>query len=234
LHKTKIMNIVAIGLGNFGASLAKILTAMGHDVLGVDISSEKVEFFKDVIANTVRLDATDPHTLKLLPLKEADVFVVCIGDDFGVSTTISALLKKFGVKNIICRESSSIHLTVLHSLGIINTINPEWESAQVLAQQLVLNGILNLFSISERIKIIDMTVPLYLFGSKFEPDKFKADTHLKIVALKRDNQVIYSSSQPKEWIVDLSFHRDDILVLLGDIHDIRKFLRNCKKVVSSM
>ena len=30
------MNIVAIGLGNFGASLAKILTAMGHDVLGVD------------------------------------------------------------------------------------------------------------------------------------------------------------------------------------------------------
>ena len=25
------MNIVTIGLGNFGASLAKILTAMGHD-----------------------------------------------------------------------------------------------------------------------------------------------------------------------------------------------------------
>ena len=99
------MNIVAIGLGNFGASLAKTLTAMGHDVLGVDISSEKVEFFKDVIANTVCLDATDPHTLRLLPLKEADVFVVCIGNDFGVSVKISALLKKFGVKKLISRES---------------------------------------------------------------------------------------------------------------------------------
>lgn len=222
------MNIVAIGLGNFGASLAKILTAMGHDVLGVDINKGKVEFFRDVIANTVCLDATDPHTIRLLPIKEADVFVVCIGDDFGISTTISALLMKFGVKNIICRESSSIHLTVLHSIGIKDTINPEWEYAQVLAQKLVLDGILHLFSISERVKIIDMLVPLFLFGSKFEPDKFKYDTRLKIVALKRDNQVLYSSSQPKEWIVDLYFQRNDILVLLGDIHDIRKFLRNSK------
>ena len=90
------MNIVAIGLGNFGASLAKTLTAMGHDVIGVDKNSEKTEFYKDKIANTISLDATDPHALKLLPIKEADVFVVCIGDDFGISVMISALLKKNG------------------------------------------------------------------------------------------------------------------------------------------
>ena len=39
------MNIVAIGLGNFGASLAKILTSLGHDVLGVDNDLNRVEFF---------------------------------------------------------------------------------------------------------------------------------------------------------------------------------------------
>jgi len=92
------MNVVAIGLGNFGASLAKILTAMGHDVLGVDRNIDKVEFFKDTIANTICLDASDPHALRLLPIKEADAFVVCIGDDFGVSVMIGALLRKFGVK----------------------------------------------------------------------------------------------------------------------------------------
>ena len=82
------MNIVVIGLGNFGASLAKSLTAMGHDVLGVDKNNEKTEFYMDKIANTIALDAADPHTLKLLPLKEADVFVIAIGDDFGVSVMI--------------------------------------------------------------------------------------------------------------------------------------------------
>src|SRR5512133_101496 len=121
------MNIVIIGLGNFGASMAKILTTLGHDVLGVDNDLARVEYFKDVIANTICLDATDSHALRLLPLKEADVIVVCIGDDFGISVKIAALLKKLGVARVICRESSSIHLTVLNAIGIKETINPEYE-----------------------------------------------------------------------------------------------------------
>ena len=219
------MNVVAIGLGNFGASLAKILTAMGHDVLGVDKNIEKVEFFKDVIANTICLDASDPHALRLLPIKEADAFVVCIGDDFGISVMIAALLKKFGVKKVICRESSSIHLAVLNSIGINHTINPEYESARILAQKLVLDGILNLFSISDSLKIIDMPVPLSLVNQRFSPIKFKTDFHLKIIALKRDLKILYSSSQPKDKeIVEFDYQQNDILILVGDIRDIRKFL----------
>lgn len=222
------MNIVAVGLGNFGASLAKILTSMGHDVLGVDSSLEKVEFFKDTIANTICLDASDPHALRLLPVKEADVFVVCIGDDFGVSVKIAALLKKFGAKKVICRESSSIHLTVLNSIGIQYTINPEFESARVLAQKLTLDGVLNLFSISDTLKVIDMRVPKSFVQQKFLPGIFKKETHLKIVALKRDQKILYSSSQPKEdnEIADIDFLESDVLVLIGEIHDIRKFIKN--------
>ena len=222
------MNIVAIGLGNFGASLAKILTAMGHDVLGVDRNIDKVEFFKDKIANTICLDASDPHALRLLPVKEADVFVVCIGDDFGVSVMIAALLKKFGVKKVISRESSSIHLTVLNSIGITNTINPEYESAKILAQKLAFEGILNIFSITDTLKIIDMKVPEILVNQKFSPGIFKKETHLKIVALRRDQEIMYSSSQPKEdhEIVDFNFLKDDIIVLVGDIRDIRNFLHS--------
>jgi len=221
------MNFVAIGLGNFGASLAKTLTSLGHDVLGVDNNNEKIEFFKDRIANTICLDATDPHTLKLLPLREADVFIVCIGNDFGVSVKIAALLKKFGVKKIICRESSSIHLTVLNSIGIMDTVNPEWESAQVLAQKLILPGIHYLFSISDTLKIVDLFVPESLINQKFQPIFFKEQTHLKIIALKRENKILYSSSQIKEdqSTDELTYHRDDILVLTGDIKDIRRFLK---------
>lgn len=221
------MNVVAIGLGNFGASLAKILTAMGHDVLGVDINNEKVEFFKDKIANTICLDATDPHALNMLPIKEADVFVICIGDDFGVSVKMAALLKKMGVKQLICRESSSIHLTVLNAIGIKDTINPEYESAQILAQKMVLSGILHVFSITDTLKIIDMVVPERLINQKFFPKAFKEQTHLKIVALKRNKDILYSSSQPKEDqdMDDLIYQKEDILVLHGDIKDIRKFLK---------
>lgn len=216
------MNIVTIGLGHFGASLAKVLTSLGHDVLAVDDDLNKVEFFKDTIANTICLDATDPHALRLLPINEADVFVICIGDDFGISVKVAALLRKFGVKRVICRESSSIHLTVLNAIGIKETINPEHESARILAQKLPLKGIQNLFSITETFKIIDMLMPPSLFGKK----NFRIETHLKIVAVRRNLRIVYSSAQvaEKEDKDEIEFMENDTLVLAGELKDIKRFL----------
>lgn len=221
------MNIVVIGLGNFGASLAKILTSMGHDVLGVEINNDKVEYFKDKIANTICLDATDPHAVRLLPLNEADAFVICIGDDFGVSVKIAALLKKYGAQKIICRESSSIHMTVLKSIGIKYTLNPEYESAEILAQKLEIPGILNIFHVSENLKIVDVIVPPFLVERKFSPTDFKKDFNLKIVALKREKEILYSSFQYMEnqYIPDTVFCSEDILVLIGALKDIRNFIK---------
>ncbi len=220
------MNIVAIGLGNFGASLAKILTSLGHDVLGVDNDLSKVEYFKDAVANTICLDATDPHALRLLPVKEADVFVVCIGDDFGISVKIAALLKKLGVNRVICRESSSIHLTVLNAIGVMETINPEYESAKIIAQKLPMHGINNLFTITDSFKIVDMFMPSYLVGRKYTVAHFKKETHLKIVALKRNQRLIYSSAMvsENEDKIEIEFRESDTLVLAGELKDIKRFL----------
>ncbi len=220
------MNIVTIGLGHFGASLAKVLTSLGHDVLAVDDDLNKVEFFKDTIANTICLDATDPHALSLLPIKEADVFVICIGDDFGISVKVAALLRKFGVKRVICRESSSIHLTVLNAIGIKETINPEHESARILAQKIPLKGIQNLFTITETFKIIDMLMPVAMFGKKISPINFRIETRLKIVAVKRNLRILYSSAQvaENEDKNEIEFMENDTLVLAGEIKDIKRFL----------
>jgi trk system potassium uptake protein TrkA len=220
------MNIAVIGLGNFGASLAKILTSLGHDVLGVDNDLNKVEYFKDAVANTICLDATDPHALRLLPIKEADVFVVCIGDDFGISVKIAALLKKFGVARVICRESSSIHLTVLNAIGIKETINPEYELAKIFAQKLPLIGIQSLFSITDSLKIIDMLLPVSLIGKKYSPVNFREETHLKIIAIKRNHRIIYSLAQvvENEDKKEIEFNENDTLVLAGEIRDVKRFL----------
>ena len=222
------MNIVAIGMGNFGASLAKILTSLGHDVLGVDNDLNRVEYFKDSVANTICLDATDPHALRLLPIKEADVFVVCIGNDFGISVQIAALLRKFGAQRVICRESSSIHLTVLNAIGISETINPEYDSANIIAQMLPLKGIQNLFSITDSFKIVDMMMPLMLIGKKKSVISFRKETHLKIVALKRNHRLIYSSAIAAENDdkTEIEFKENDTLVLAGELKDIKRFLHD--------
>jgi len=222
------MNIVIIGLGNFGASLAKTLTTLGHDVLGVDNDLTRVEYFKDAVANTICLDATDSHALRLLPIKEADVFVVCIGDDFGISVKIAALLKKLGVERVICRESSSIHLTVLNAIGIKETINPEYELAKIFAQKLPLVGIQNLFSISDSFKIIDLFMPAAMVGKKYSPANFRKEMHLKMIALKREHKIVYSSAQTAEDEdkIEIEFRAHDTLVLGGELRDIKRFLQS--------
>jgi trk system potassium uptake protein TrkA len=179
------MNFVIIGLGNFGASLGKRLTSLGHDVIGVDKDMSKVEFFKDTIKNTVSMDITDIHALKTLPLKDADMVIVCIGDDFGSSIMTSALLKKLGVTNLYCRESKLIHKTVLNSLGINNTINPEYETASVFAEKLIMKGVWSIYNISDEIKIAEVSIPEEYYSKTILDIDFKGKHNIKLLALKQ-------------------------------------------------
>jgi trk system potassium uptake protein TrkA len=179
------MNFVVIGLGNFGASLAKRLTALGHDVIGVDKEISKVEFFKDTIKNTISMDITDIHALKTLPIKDADMIVVCIGDDFGASIMTTALLKKLGAERIYSRESSLVHKTVLNSIGVNNTINPEYETASLFAEKLIMTGVWSIYNISDDIKIAEVSIPEEYIGKTIAEVDFEEMYNVKLLALKQ-------------------------------------------------
>jgi trk system potassium uptake protein TrkA len=204
------MNFIVIGLGNFGASLAKKLTALGHDVIGVDKDIEKVEFFKDVIKNTVSMDITDIHALKTLPLKDCDMIIVCIGDDFGSSVKTSALLKKLGVQKIYGRESSLIHKTVLNAIGISNTINPEYDTAVVFAEKLIMTGVWSIYNISDDMKIAEINIPEEYIGKNLSQVDFKEMSDIEILALKYPDKKLSTPSLEKWLAIDLKNCQTDI------------------------
>lgn len=77
------MKYLIIGLGNYGEVLAQELTALGHEVIGVDSHELQAERLKNKLATTYVLDATDEMALSVLPLNNVDVVVVAIGENFG-------------------------------------------------------------------------------------------------------------------------------------------------------
>ena len=79
------MKYIIFGLGNFGASLAQKLTEAGNEVIGVDNDMDKVDALKESISHTVCMDSTDQFTVSGLPLKDADVVIVAIGEHQGLS-----------------------------------------------------------------------------------------------------------------------------------------------------
>lgn len=225
------MNFVIIGLGNFGASLAKKLTALGHDVIGVDKDMARVEFFKDTIKNTVSMDITDIHALKTLPLKDCDMVIVCIGHDFGSSVMTTALLKKLGVTNIYSRESSLIHKTVLNSIGITSTINPEYETASIFAEKLIMTGVWSIYNISDEIKIAEVSIPEEYIGETIISIDFKGDYDIELLALKQLDKKrstptldIWNAVDDKNFETELILEKDMRFVIKGRKKDIIDFL----------
>jgi trk system potassium uptake protein len=225
------MNFIVIGLGNFGASLAKILTALGHDVIGVDKDMGKVEFFKDKIKNTVSMDITDIHALKNLPLKDCDMVVVCIGHDFGSSVMATAQLKKLGVQNICGRESSLIHKTVLNAIGVSETINPEYDTAVLFAEKLIMKGVWSIYNITDDVKIAEISIPEDYIGKSAFALWQQEHPGIEILALKIPDQKLSTPSLEKWIAADVKNTKTNIIlekemrfVIQGKKKDLINFL----------
>ena len=125
------MTYIIIGLGNFGLALATKLTAMGHDVFGIDSHMEVVEEYKNVITSTMCLTVSDVNSLRALPLEDADMVIVTMSENVGNSLMVCALLKQAKVKKLVARASTMLHRTVLETMGIDQIITPESYAADL-------------------------------------------------------------------------------------------------------
>lgn len=154
------MKIIIIGLGNFGRSLALNLTDNGHEVFGIDNKIEKVNLLKDDIANVVCMDANNEEAYKILPLHQADLGIVAIGENEGSSIVTTAILKnKYRNLRIFSRSLSRIHDTILEAMGIDDIIHPEKDAAFRLTKQISFNYALDYFKVDNQYSIAEVFSP---------------------------------------------------------------------------
>ena len=100
-------SILLIGLGRFGRYVAKKLNELDHQVLAVDRVEERVEDALPYVTNGQIGDSTNREFLKSLGIKNFDVCIVTIGDNFQNSLETAYLLKELGAKKVVSRASSS-------------------------------------------------------------------------------------------------------------------------------
>lgn len=112
------MKYIIIGLGNYGHVLAEELSTLGHEVIGADLDEGRVDSIKDKIATAFVIDATDEQSLSVLPLNSVDMVIVAIGENFGASIRVVAMLKQKQVKHIYARAIDGVHKAVLEAFGL--------------------------------------------------------------------------------------------------------------------
>lgn len=225
------MKYIVIGLGNYGSALATKLTTLGHEVIGVDSHMNHIEPIKDKVTHAICLNCTELHALRTLPLQEADVIFVAIGEDFGASIMISALLKQMNVKKIISRAINTVHQTILGAIGIEDIIFPEQDSANRLVKKLEMNNIVDSLEITEDYSIIEAVIPARYIGFSVKDANIRSKYNINVLTIKRINNDtnILGINQKKTIVMgvvspDEVFLQDDIVVLFGKLADLKKLL----------
>jgi len=230
------MKYIIVGLGNFGSALAEKLTHAGNEVIGVDSSLSKVEAIKDKVTHAVAIDCVDISAISVLPIKEADVVVIAIGEDFGNSILTTALFKQLNVKRLISRAISPLHQTVLEAIGVKEIVHPESDSAARLTEILSLKGAIDVFALFDKHKVVEINLPERYIGFSVEEADIRKKYKLNILTIIRilERKNVLGKVQKKQEVVDYIgpktvFERGDIIVVFGKTRDIKVFADSASK-----
>ncbi len=225
------MNYIIIGLGNFGSSLGMMLTDLGHEVIGVDKSMHRVATFKDNITSTICLDCTDVQALSTLPIAEADTIIVGIGEDFGASVLVTALILKKKKGKLICRAVSPVHESVFEALGVDEIVHPEQEAAEKLIKRIINPDVVDSYRVGQDHLITELLVPQRLIGSRVAEIDFRNRYQLNLIAIikhrfgDKDLKKTYNLGQASDFVyAGTLLEKNDVMVLYGSHLHIRRFL----------
>ena len=216
------MKYIIIGLGNYGSVLAEELTVLGHEVIGVDIRENRVETIKDKIATSFILDATEYESLKILPVCTVDVVIVAIGENFGASIKVVALLKMLKAQHIYARAVDDVHKSVLEAFDLDNILTPEKEAARNLVKLLELNVRIESLRIDKEHYVMKFKIPDQLAGHTIKELALEEEFDIKLLALLNAKRVhnfigISVAQQKVDEQVDGNYilQTDDRLVCYG-------------------
>lgn len=192
--------IMIIGLGQFGMSLARTLSEKGAEVLGVDINKNLVEEAAGFVTEAVVIDATDEAELARLEPEKRDSVVCAIGDDSKESSIIcTALLRQMGASLVIARANDKMHQRILQLVGAHQIINPEQEFGKRFANRLLYKNVIADTNLGEDLHLTEICTQASMVGKTLIELALPKKFGVMVVGIRRNakgNVVQPSPSEP--------------------------------------
>ena len=215
--------VVVIGLGRFGASVARELYQMGHDVLGIDLDEKNVQEMLGHVTYAVRSDATNEAVLKELGVSNFDVAVVAVGSDIQASILVTVLLKDLGIPFIVTRAINDLHGNAMERVGADKVIYPEQEMGRRLAHIGFEAGVLDYMEVAPNYGITKLRPPEQIVKHTLEEsglarprDKYG----IAVLAIRRGREYFLVPAKEEE------VKPGDILIVAGNAEQLGKIQLN--------
>lgn len=208
---------VVIGLGRFGTSICKELFKLGHEVMAIDSSPDRVDPIRNFASHAAVANAMDEGSLKELGVKNFDHAVVAIGDDLQTSVLCTLMLKEIGVPIVWVKAKDLQHQMILEKVGADRVIQPEKEMGIRVAHHMDSEKVVDYIDLSEDYSIIELEASQKLNNQTLVELDIRAKYQCTILAIKR-GETVNVAPMPDD-LVELG----DILVVMGHREDLKRF-----------
>jgi trk system potassium uptake protein len=202
-------SVIVIGLGRFGSAAARELMALGHEVLAIDDSEEKVNDLAPDVTHAVQLDASDEDALRDVGAGEFEHAIVAISSNTEASIFATMALKNLGVGNVIAKAATTLHGRILERVGASRVVYPEREVGARLAHEFNIPHVLDYIDVAPRFGIVKVQPPSSFVGKTLREVDIPTTLSLTPIALRRGSNVTVNPHR------DERIQADDELILIG-------------------
>ncbi len=210
-------SVLVIGLGRFGRHTAEKLAEMKHQIMAIDKLEERVEKVLPYVTNAQIGDSTNRSFMKSLGVRDFDLCIVAIGDDFQSSLETTYMLKELGAKMVVARASRDVHAKFLLRNGADEVVYPERQLADWTAIRYSSEHILNYMELGEEYGVYELEVPFTWLGKSIQDLDIRKKYNLNILGIRQDGKMEMNVSP-----VTVFYPKMTVLVL-GNQKAIRKY-----------
>lgn len=209
-------SILLIGLGRFGRHIAMKLDELHHQVMAIDNVERRVNHVLPYVTNAQIGDATNRDFVESLGVRNFDVCIVAIGDNFQSSLEATSLLKELGAKMVVSRAARDVHAKFLLRNGADEVVYPEKQLATWTAIRYTADHILDYIELDDDHAIFEVTVPSSWAGKSIGQMDIRNKHNINIMGL-RSNGNLNLNIKSSTIIPDRS-----TMLVLGNTKDIQK------------
>ena len=210
-----------IGAGTFGSAVAETLFNDNHEVILIDIDSDRVQDLQAIATQSIQADATDVEALKAVGVNDVDCAVVSLGERIDLSTLVTLHLKEMGVPEIVVKATTPEHGKILKLIGATEIVFPEKQMAQRVARRLSAPNIYDQIPLADDLTVLEVLAPAPLVGKSLKDLRLRDQYRVNLIAVREPDV-------RGEWVTiipqaEFRVRQDHILVIVGLNEDIEEF-----------
>lgn len=189
------------------------------EVLAIDINEQRVNDVLPLVTSAQIGDSTNENFIASLGVRNFDLCVVAIGDNFQSSLETVALLKDYGAPFVVARANRDVHAKFLLRNGADEVVYPEKEMAIRSAVKYSSDNVFDYIELTGDYSIYETPVPEAWVGKTMVELGVRTRYHINVMALRHGAEL---SPLPRP---DHIFRGDETMLIMGSNKDLTKFIQ---------